>query len=186
MNTLKQLLAVAAVIVSPLAMALPASATESNCTITNTGPDSNNTCTVTTKYTCEVDNENKVIVRDENNQVAGSGSATSSGNTSGGGATSGSASNSNGAVFDVKIENGGCEVTKASVPVTPTQPVGGSGAAGPAPAGGAGAVVAAAPRPTVLPNTSGENFALVGLVIAGVLAAVAAGARGLNLLQNRR
>jgi hypothetical protein len=183
MNTLKQLLAVVAVIVSPLVLVVPASATESDCTISNTGPGSNNTCTVNTDYTCEVDNDNNVTVRDENDQVAGSGSASSDGNTTGGNATSGSATNDNGTTFTVEIDNGACVVTKVTTPVTPTptRPVGGSGAAG-----GAGAVVAAAPKPTVLPNTSGENFALVGLAIAGVLAAVATGARGLVLLQNRR
>ncbi len=185
MKTLKQLLAVAAVIVSPLVMTLPASATDSDCTISNTGPGSNNTCTVEAKYTCEVDNQNKVTVKDENGQVAGSGSATTSGNTTGGSATSGSATNSNGTTFTISIENENCVVTNVAAPVTPTpNPVNGLGAVGGG--AGAGAVAAAAPRPTVLPNTSGENFALVGLAIAGALAAVAASARGLNLLQNRR
>ncbi len=186
MSTFKQLLAVAAVILSPLALALPTSATDADCTITNTGPGSNNTCTVNDKYTCEVDNDNNVTVRDENDQVAGSGSATTSGNTSGGSSTSGSATNSNGTTFTVVIENDGCVVTNVAIPEVPKpvapQPVNGLGAVS---GTGAGAVIAAAPRPAVLPNTSGENFALVGLAIAGVLAAIAASARGMTLFQNR-
>lgn len=188
MNTLKQLLAVAAVIVSPLVVTLPASAVTDG-SISNTGPGSNNTIVDNSNFSCKIENDNKIVVTGTNSQTGVTGNGTVTGNTEGGDATSGSASNSNGAEFEVSIVNGedgsSCEVTKASVPVaaTPTQPVNGLGAAG---GSGAGAVAAAAPRPTVLPKTSGENFALVGLAIAGVLAAVAAGARGLNLLQNRR
>jgi hypothetical protein len=185
-SKLKQILVIGGLLLSPLAVSMPASATDSDsCTISNTGPGSNNTCTSNETYTCEVDTDNKVTIRDENDQVVGTGSATTTGNTSGGNATSGSASNQNGTTYTISIDNEGCEVTAVSTPVaptpTPSQPTNGLGAAG-----GSGAVVAAAPRPTVLPNTSGENFALVGLAVAGVLAAVAAAARGLNLLQNRR
>lgn len=186
MRKLKSLIAVAAVLALPFLVPVSASATDSSCTISNTGPGSDNTCTVKEDYTCSVDNDNKIVVKDENDQVAGSGSATSSGNTSGGNATSGSASNENGTTFDIAIDNeGGCVVTKVTNPVTPTptpaQPVGGLGGAG-----GAGAVAAVAPRPTVLANTSGENIAAIVAAAILALGVATAGIRGYTVLQSRK
>lgn len=184
MSKLKSLVTVAAMLVLPLAVSGSVSATDTNCTITNTGPGSNNTCTVTDKFTCEVDNDNKITIKDENDQVAGSGTATNSGNTTGGNATSGSATNENGTTFEVVIENDGCVVTKVTTPVTPTptQPVGGSGAAG----GGAGAVAAEVSRPTVLANTSGENIAAIVAAIVAVLGLATAGVRGYVVSLSRK
>ncbi len=161
MRKLKSLVAVTALLTLPL-VAVPVSAVENTCTITNTGPGSNNTCEVNTTYRCEVRNNTVVILDNNNNQVATSGSANGSGNTSGGNATSGSATNSNGTTFTFTVNNEGCSVGTVTTP-QPEQPVGGSG--------GAGEVVAAAtPKPTVLAKTSGES---VLPIVAGMIAALA-------------
>lgn len=183
MRKLKSLIAVAAMAMLPFAASASVSATDSSCAITNTGPGSTNSCTVSDKYTCDVDNDNNIVVRDENDQVAGTGSATTDGNTSGGNATSGSASNDNGTTFEVTIENDGCVVTKVTNPVTPTpvRPAGGSGAAG-----GAGATAPGVETPTVLANTAGENpVALVFAAIA-TLGLATAGVHGYTALQSRK
>ena len=180
MRKLKSLVA-AAVRALPIAMAGSVSAVETDCTISNTGPGSNNTCTTNVDYTCEVDNDNNIIIRDENDQTAGSGSASNDGNTSGGNATSGSATNDNGTTFEVEIDNeGACTVTNVTTPVTPTptQPVGGLGGAGET-------VAAAAPKPTVLAKTSGENVAMVVIAIVAALGLATAAARGYVAVQNR-
>lgn len=175
MKKLSQILAVGVITLTPFVVSSSAFAA-GTCQIGYTGPDSDNKCTLTEKYSCEVDNENKITVFNDNMQEAGTGTATSSGNTEGGSAGSGSATNSNGTSFDVVITNGDvCEVTKtvpASVtPDEPTKqvvpaPVGGGGAA----AGGGGGAGAVA----VLPDTS-SNAAILGYV-AGVVGALGAGA----------
>ncbi len=188
MRKLKSLIAVAAVLALPLVATGSVSATDSSCTISNTGPGSNNTCTVKEDYTCTVSSDNKIVIKDENDQVAGSGTATNSGNTTGGNATSGSASNENGTTFDVSINNeGACVVTNVTTPVTPTptQPVGGLGGAGGAGAV-AGAVVAEAAKPTVLAKTSGENIVAIVAATVAALGFATAGVRGYTSLQSRK
>ncbi|MET0980354.1 MAG: hypothetical protein ABWX90_03800, partial [Candidatus Saccharimonadales bacterium] len=76
--------------------ASPAANAETTCTISDTGSNSNNTCEVKDKFTCEVKNDTDIIVYNDNGQQAGSGSATVDDNNTGGNATTGSASNSNG------------------------------------------------------------------------------------------
>lgn len=166
-----------------------------SCSISDTGPDSTNTCVIKEDFECEVENDNKFTVINKNNQEAISGDATVKDNTDGGSATSGSATNSNGTVIEVSIDNSGaCVVTavRPPAPVVPGggagdddddngngngngRPVGGMGAA--RPVGGLGAVAAPQQRvaPTVLPDTNAEStigiitglVALLGAVIAG-------------------
>ncbi|MDB5186567.1 MAG: hypothetical protein JWM07_39 [Candidatus Saccharibacteria bacterium] len=161
-----------------------------SCTISNTGPDSTNSCVVKEDFTCKVENDNKFTVINKNNQEATSGSAAVSGNTTGGSATSGSATNSNGTVIDVTITNSGCVVAAVTppAPVTPVggsgggsgggQPVSGMGAAQPRPVGGMGAV--AAPQkaaPTMLPDTSATSTIGITAGLVALLAAAIVGSR---------
>ena len=161
-----------------------------SCTITNTGPDSTNSCVVKEDFSCKVENNNKFTVINNNNQEASSGNATVSGNTSGGSATSGSATNSNGTVIDVSIDNSGACVVTAVTPPAPVvpvggsgggQPVGGAGAAQPRPVGGMGAVApVAAPQrtaPAMLPDTSNESTFGIATGLVGLLTAVILGSR---------
>lgn len=173
MRKLKSLVAVVALVGMPL-MALPVSATD--CTITNTGPDSNNTCEVNTNYRCTVQNDTVIIVDNDGQQVATSGSANGSGNTGSGDATSGSATNSNGTTFEFEVDNEGCVVTAVTEP-KPEAPVGGSGAAGEATP-----VVA---KPTVLAKTSGESTLPVLAGAAALLVAALAAVRGYAALRSR-
>lgn len=154
-----------------------------SCSISNTGPDSTNSCVVKDDFTCKVENDNKFTVINNNNQEATSGDAKVSDNTSGGGATSGSATNSNGTVIDVTITNGGC-VVAAVTPPAPVAPVGGSGAAPVRPVGGMGAISpVAAPvggmgaAPAVLPETSTESTFGITASLMGLLAAAILGSR---------
>lgn len=187
MSKRKVLTFLAGILAVPIVSGASVSAVDSNCTISNTGPGSNNTCTVSGEYTCTVENNTVIIVDSNNQQVATSGDANNSGNTGSGGSTSGSATNSNGTTFNFTITNGEdeespavCTVSTVTTPAPePEQPVGGSGAAG------AGEVVAAAtPRPTVLAKTSGDNLSLYAGIIAAV-ALVAASVRGVALLRSR-
>jgi cobalamin biosynthesis Mg chelatase CobN len=171
MRKLKSLVAVAALLVMPM-VAVPVSAVDNTCTVTNTGQGSNNTCTVNTTYRCEVRNNTVVILDSNNNQVATSGNASGSGNTTGGSATTGSATNSNGTTFNYSVTNQACTVGAVTTP-KPEQPVGGSGGAG-----GGGGSVAATPKPTVLAKTSGESIVPIIAGVFTVLAAAVAAVRG--------
>jgi hypothetical protein len=156
------------------------------CEIGYTGPNSNNECTLSSTFTCSIKNNNDFDIKNENGQVVGSGTATSSGNTSGGSATTGSATNSNGTSINVSIDNGSsgklCTVVK-TIPATPTptptpstppapQPVtpsGGKGSVAPVVKQAVQAPAKAAP--TVLPNTSGDEAATTLITVTGLLAA---------------
>ena len=183
----KVLTILAAILAIPIVASVSVSAVEGDCTITDTGPDSNNTCTVSDSYTCRVENDTVIIVDSNNQQVATSGSASGTGNTGGGNVTSGSATNSNGITFDFTITNGEegaspvCTVATVTTPdpVTP-QPAGGSGATT-----GTTAAIATTPKPTVLANTSGSH---VVVTLAGIIAALvlATGVvRGVAILRSR-
>lgn len=182
MNKRRVLTLLAGILALPIVSSVSVSAVDSSCTITNTGPDSNNTCTVSDKYTCTVENDTVIIVDSNNQQVATSGNANNSGNTSGGTSTSGSATNSNGTTFNFTVTNGTegqpatCVVGTVTTP-QPEQPAGGSG--------GVGATAAATPKPTVLAKTSGaDSMAVLAGIIATLVIAVA-GMRGLTLLRSR-
>lgn len=166
MKKLSQILIAVALILGPLFVGAAASAEE--CSITGTGPGSENKCEVSKEFTCEVDIDNKFTVTNSNDQVVASGEAKVEGNTTGGDAGSGTAVNVNGTTIHVTFSNGGCQAAA----VTPTPPAG-QGAA----QGGAGQVVAPAAlglgaAGAVLPNTSSD--------VAGYVVALA-GALGIGL-----
>lgn len=189
----KLLLGVAVAVLGLSGSNASAGATDS-CTISNTGPDSTNSCVVKDDFTCKVENNNKFTVINKNNQEAVSGDAKVSGNTTGGSATSGSATNSNGTVIDVSIDNSGACAVTAVTPPAPVVPVGGSGGGQPVggqgavqqprPVGGMGAVApVAAPQggagaaPTVLPETSTETTIGITAGLIALLATVVFGSR---------
>lgn len=160
----KQLIKIVAVAVftlTPFVFSGAAQAQQADCTINNTGPGSNNQCTISEDYQCSIDNENNVEIVNENDQSVTSGTANVSGNTGGGNATSGTVSNTNGTTFTITIINGdsdepSCVVTAVTpvtpvVPDTPVQPTQGGGAA-------------------VLPHTSGDTVPSVLLTVAASLA----------------
>lgn len=194
MKKLQQTLVSLATVLGSLAI-VPAAGAAGTCENGFTGPDSNNMCTSTTKFTCTQINNNTVQINNDNTQVAVSGDANVSGNTSAGGALTGSASNSNGVMFNVTVKNPATCAVTASVPATPATPTtpvtpatpvtpgrgsvsGGVGALGAV--GGAGAVVTPTntTRPSVLANTSGDN--LLGYAAGAV--AVLAGLIGTSRL----
>lgn len=156
--------------------ASPTVSAETDCSISGTGPGSNNTCESVEDFKCEVKNDNDFTVINKNDQEATSGTAEVDDNTDGGGASSGSATNSNGTVIDVEIVNGGCVVTAVTAPpvVTPSAPVTPSVVT---PSGGQGEVVTPVPAPagrgavTTLPDTGAESA--IGIV-AGLVALLGA------------
>lgn len=183
----KLLLGVAVAVLGFSGSGASVGATDS-CSISNTGPDSTNSCVVKEDFKCEVRNDNEFTVINNNNQEATSGNATVDGNTTGGGATSGSATNSNGTVIDVSIDNSGACVVTAVTPPAPVAPSGGQGAVS-RPVGGMGAVApVAAPvggmgaAPRVLPETNTEStiglisglIAVLGMTILGSRIAISA------------
>lgn len=168
MKRIKRIVLAAIVALTPLVLALPASAM-GTCAIGYTGPDSNNQCTSKTSYTCTVKNDNDVTIVNDNDQTAVSGTVSSNGNTQSGGAVSGTVTNSNGAVFNVSITNTGATstcVAVATVPATPETPSTPATVVTPVtPQAGSGGGAAVA----TLPHTSGDSFGPTLAVILGVL-----------------
>ena len=152
----------------PLVVSSSTFAQAATCQIGYTGPDSNNMCTSTTTYKCEVTNNNNVTITNSNGQTAASGQVTTSGNGQSGSSTSGTVTNTNGTVFNVTITNGSednpstCVATQ-TVPATtpPTTPVTPPAAS---PATGKGAAAA-------LPHTSGDMSGTILAIIVMVLGA---------------
>lgn len=165
MKRIYQLAVVAAVLVAPFVVDVPASAQS----VDNTGPGSSNEIDEEQNYTCEVENENTVVINGETVQVSTSGDANNEGNTEGGSSTTGSATNSSGTNFNVTITNGEtCVAAVVPEPETPEEPE--------EPTPGAGETVqpTQTATPTALPVTSGETapmiFLLSGLAVLGGLA----------------
>lgn len=133
MNKLQQTLLAGALVVSPLLMTASVGAIgvttaptgAQTCEVGFTGPNSNNQCVSETQFECEIVNDNKVNIVNENFQVAVSGNASGEGGAETGGALTGSATNDNGVTFDVTVKNTGvegtpvCTVVATTVPVTP-------------------------------------------------------------------
>ncbi|HEX7484197.1 MAG TPA: hypothetical protein VF281_03530 [Candidatus Saccharimonadales bacterium] len=148
------------------------SASALTCHISNTGPDSENTCTSIENFKCTVDNDNQVKVYNGNEQVSVSGGAITVTNTSGGSSTSGNAGNTNGTTVEGTIKNNSCVIAAAPVVTPPETPVeGGKGAVTPVPA-------PAVAAPAVLPNTSADST--IG-IIAGLIIALGAAVVGSRL-----
>ena len=163
MKKLSSLLATLTILLAPLAIGGVAAA-ESTCQIGFTGPNSQNLCESTTAFTCTVTNDNKIIFKNNNEQVAETGDAITG--------SSGSATNENGVTFTGTVTNNGntC-IAIATVPptVTPTvtpKPV--TPAPAVTPAGGQGAI-----QPTVLPNTASGSPLMYVATLIGLVGAIA-------------
>ncbi len=179
---MKRLLNVAAVAALlafvPLAVSTPSYAQSTfSCEVGYTGPNSENECVSEQTYVCEVDNENKVNINFENEQVATSGDVTVDNSGQGGGATSGTSSNNNTVNFTVAIDNGSEEpcfarhvVPAKETPEEPKEP------------GRGGVEPEQDVTPTALPVTSGSSAPVV-LASIGGLAAVAGIAAAYRRLQ---
>jgi hypothetical protein len=169
----KMFLAITSVLASASLMMGVAAATSADCSIVNTGPDSNNKCSVVEENSLKITCNNNTDVVFVNNQSANSGSVTLESNTNGGYAYSGSAVNTNETTGKLNVS---CAPKVASAPTpvpapTPAPPAGGQG-------GGAGqAQPAAQPAPAVLPNTGSNTLATTAIVSTVVLGIGAAAAR---------
>lgn len=174
MKKLGGIIVAAAIALVPVATSSSVFAAGS-CQIGYTGPNSNNECTLTSTYTCSIKNDTDFDIKNENGQVVGSGTATSSGNTGAGSATSGSATNSNGTSINVAINNGSsgklCAVV-STVPATPEEvtPGGGQGSLTP-PVVKQAVEAPQKAMPAVLPNTSSSTFASSFVTAISLLAA---------------
>lgn len=139
-------------------------ASAQSCTIENTGPDSNNSCTVNETSNTNINCSNDAAVINANNQNSQSGDAETDSNTTGGSSTSGSANNSNDTNTNVSQECLGSQGTSStSTDETPEE------------GQGAGVVAGTSVEVASLPDTAGEN----SLVATLGLATVGAGALGL-------
>ena len=182
MKKLPFLLATLSVAVIGLAGAGTAHA-EATCDIGFTGPDSKNICTSETKFTCEIENNNTIVFKNENGQTAATGNAVVSENGEGGNATSGSATNENGTTFNGTVTNDNICVAVVTKPanVTPETPVApvtpGRGQVEAAPVAQVTPGRGQAVVPAMLPDTSAVSPVVVTLVIASVAATVLAGTR---------
>jgi hypothetical protein len=150
-----------------------ASAAEANCSLSNTGPNSNNQCDFTANQTCKVKNNTLVSIGNTTVQDANSGQAVVNGNTNSGSATSGDATNNNSNDTQVGVTNGSaCVVTTVATPT----PAGGKGAAE-APAAAAPQV--SAPKGAV--NAGGDSLvsrvSFLGAAMLLVVSAIAAAVR---------
>jgi hypothetical protein len=171
MKKLSLLGAVLAVMLVSLTFGNTSYAAGGTCAIGFTGPNSDNVCVSTNTFTCQVKNNNVIVLDNNNNQVATTGSATSGSSTSGGSSTTGSATNANGVTFKTTLTNGeACSVAATTPPITPVVTPPTVQVTTPQGAGGAGAVT-----PTALANTATTSPVMViaellGLVGAGVIA----------------
>lgn len=144
-------------------------ASAATCTITTTGPGSNNTCTVNDSNVVSVTCTNGVNVANVNLQTAVSGGANVSGNTISGTATSGNAENINTTATQLAVF---CAAAPAATPA-PAAPAGGQGA-GPAPVTPAATATPAPVTVKALPNTGSSNVLTMVGISALVLGAIAA------------
>ncbi len=196
MNKLKSTLVILALALSPLAIGAPVGAvTQATGTcpagfeLSNTGPDSTNICVSVEEFTCEIDNNNKVIVTGENDQKAASGTVKVDENGIGGGALSGNASNNNNVNFDITIENGVegssiCSVV-ATVPVIP--PVVPEEEKKPEPAPEKKPVPAPEKKPApALAKTTGDSTMTAITSVLGVAAVVLASLKIASVVAGRR
>jgi hypothetical protein len=157
-----------------------AAAATSGCDVVNTGPNSNNTCSVTQDNNLKVTCTNNADVVFVNNQNANSGNVTLENNTNGGYAYSGNAVNTNSTTGKLDVSCGAkTAVAPAPTPAPTPTPSPSTSSPAPAPvaasptqakpAGGQGAASQAA----ALPNT-GSNTLVATATIASVVLTVAA------------
>lgn len=80
---------------------------QNDCSMSTTGPDSTNTCTINNDVDYTVTNDQDVTVTNTNNQTATSGDADVTGNTNAGNASTGDASNNNDTSTVISFGGGG-------------------------------------------------------------------------------
>ena len=174
---MKKLLQLIAATLVTLTVGFVPAASAATCTITTTGPNSNNTCVVNDTNTVTITCTNGVNVSNVNSQSAVSGSVNVSGNTVSGTATSGDAANINQVATELSQS---CEAAPATTPTPATT--------APVASGGQGAVAAAVqqtPKVAALPNT-GPSTAVNGIVVSALLAGSLAGLSHVALSIYRR
>lgn len=147
-----------------------------NCTITNTGPGSVNTCEFDDETTVDYECNNGVLINTENDQVVTTGDAENLDNTNSGDATSGDAGSEYVSLVDVVTE---CAATaQAEEPEKPVTPAPEKEEAK-APEGQVIAAVTPEAQPEVLPSTGESNMvskiatATIGSLALAVIAKVA-------------
>jgi hypothetical protein len=171
-------LSLTSVLASSTLMFGVAAATDSSCSIDNTGPDSTNTCTVSEDNSVTIKCKNDVDVVFINNQQASSGDSLVLNNTNGGYATSGNAQNFNtvDGKLDVSCAKAATTTSPAPTPAPASTPVAAPvAAAQPAPAGGQGQGQEQTPKAQALPNTGSNSVlttATIATVAVGMLAAL--------------
>jgi hypothetical protein len=158
-----------------------ASAASSDCSLVNTGPNSNNTCTVTDSNNLKVTCTNSADVVFVNNQSTNSGNATLEKNTNGGYAYSGNAVNTNSTTGNLDVSCGAKTASSPSPAPSPTPaPVAAAtpSATPPAASGGSGqAQPQAAPKAQALPETGSNGTVAAVAIAASVLGVAATAAR---------
>lgn len=159
---------------------VPAVSAATDCSITNTGPGSTNTCIVNDSNLVTVTCVNGVQAASLNNQTAFSGTATVSGNTVSANALSGSAANVNTAATALALNCAAAPAASTTPATTPTSTT----SAG---RGGGGAVQGAATQKvTALPKTGPNTLAsVIALSTAGVGSLAALSHAGLSAYRRR-
>lgn len=139
-------------------------AAASSCSISNTGPNSDNICVNENTNSLTVTCKNDVDVVFVNGQDAGSGPAILTGNTEAGFSFSGNAVNTNSSTLGLDV---GCGPKTSSV----TPPAGGQG-------GGPVAVAPVVSTPAkTLPKTGSDSKVAVAAIATGAFALIAGAAR---------
>lgn len=142
-----------------------------NCTISNTGPGSTNTCTTEDDREITFTCENGILINNDTNQEVTTGDAEVIDSTTGGGASSGDASNSNKTLVEVVIA---CGESIAQNP-EPTPGGDGGGNGGPVAPGGRGGGEAEEEVDQVNPPVGGVNAGVGGAAASGLLATLLGG-----------
>lgn len=152
-------------------------AQEQSCTISNTGPDSVNSCEFNEDHDVTITCDNDFRVTNDVDQEANSGLAVVEGNTSAWDAESGQVTNLNEIIIALSAVCGQGDEEVVTPPAVVT-PAGGQGAAAPAPA--------PAPAPKVLPKTGvNATVQMVGVVAAVLAALTAVGHTALSIVRRR-
>jgi hypothetical protein len=164
----KIVLAIISTLTSAGLMLGVAAAQTSDCNIVNTGPNSNNTCTIKDENDLNIKCNNNVDVVFVNGQSAGSGEVTLTNNTNGGYAYSGNAVNTNSTTGKLDVS---CGAKEAAAP-----------APAPTPAPAAVPVAAAAqptpaPQAQALPSTGNNSLVASSMVVSAVVLVGAFAAR---------
>lgn len=171
--------AIALVVGVSLFSGVASAAENQSCSLSNTGPNSNNQCDLTANQTCKVKNNTLISIGNTTVQDANSGQAVVNNNTNSGGATSGDASNNNSNDTQVGVTNGAaCVVTTVATPT----PAGGKGA-GEAPAASTPQVAVPQGAVNAGADSLTNRMTLLGVVAVLVASGIAAAVRVRNAVR---